>query len=427
MKVLLVTFGCKANQYDTERFRQELEARGAQVVDDIEEADACVVNTCTVTHQADAAARKQIRRLVRQRPGLQVIVAGCSAALRPQDYEEMPEVSAVVGGQDPQAVVGAVVPPTEALARVDEEPIGASLLERNDRGTRAWMKIQDGCDRRCSFCATRLARGTSRSRPPADLVAELRQLARHHREVVLTGIHIGHYGLDLAPRGARRKVEAFGLSSLVALLLEEVDGVRLRLGSVEATEIDDGLLDLLATSGGRLVPHLHVPMQAGSDRVLRSMRRWHSREQYRGRMLEIVDRLPYLGLGADVIVGFPGEEDEDFQQTEALVAELPFTYLHVFPYSTREETAAAALDDCVDPQVKAERSRALRELALAKGAAYRHSRVGQGAEIVIEEADHGITEDYLRVRLVGDPSTRTGELVYAPLEMDADGELVARV
>ena len=426
MKVHLVTFGCKANQYDTERFRQELEARGARVVDDVEGADACVVNTCTVTHQADAAARKKIRRLVRQRPGLRVIVAGCSAALRPQDYETMGEVAAVVGGQDPQAVVGALAEVGEGwLAEVDEEPIGAALLERSERGTRAWMKIQDGCDRRCSFCATRLARGASRSRPPEELAAELARLAEHHREVVLTGIHIGHYGCDLTVRDTRSSRPT--LASLVARLLDEVDGVRLRLGSVEATEIDDRLVELLATSGGRLVPHLHVPMQAGSDRVLRRMRRWHSREQYRSRVLAIVARLPYLGLGADVIVGFPGEGDEDFAQTRALVEELPFTYLHVFPYSAREETAAAALPDDVDPQRKAARSHILREIAYAKGRAYRGSRVGQAAEIVIEGGDHGITEDYLRVRLTGDPARRTGQLVYAPLILAEDGRLTARV
>jgi threonylcarbamoyladenosine tRNA methylthiotransferase MtaB len=167
-------------------------------------------------------------------------------------------------------------------------------------------------------------------------------------------------------------------------------------------------------------------MQAGSDAVLRRMRRWHTREQYRSRMVEICERLGYLGLGADVIVGFPGESDEDFAETRALVEELPFTYLHVFPYSTREETHAASLDGRVHSTVKAERSQVLREIARAKGEAYRRSRVGQAAEIVVEERDYGITEDYLRVQLLGDPERRLGDLAYAALEM-VEGELVARV
>lgn len=422
MKVHLVTFGCKANQYDTERFRAELEAAGAQVVDDPAQAHACVVNTCTVTNRADAVARKAIRRLKRDHPDIEIVVAGCSAALRPADYAAMAQVAGVVRGHDPAELLETIAP-LAPLLEVDEEPIGATLLERNERGTRAWMKIQDGCDRRCSFCATKLARGASRSRAPGELIAEAKRLAQNHPEVVLTGVHIGHYGYDLNEPGHKTHT----LSRLVARLLEEVPGVRLRLGSVEATEIDDLMLDLLEDSGGRLVPHLHVPMQSGADAVLRKMRRWHNREQYRARMLEIASRLPYLGLGADVIVGFPGERPEDHAQTRALIEELPYTYLHVFPYSVRDGTHAASLPDRVPGDVAAERSRELRQIAQDKGQAYRRSRAGQGAAIVVEEQDHGITEDYLRVRLTGDPARRLGDLAYAALELDEDGELSARI
>ena len=420
MKVHFVTHGCKANQYDTEKFRQELEARGAVAVEDPLEADACVVNTCTVTNNADAGARKAIRRLKRDNPDVQIIVAGCSAALRFDDYLGMDEVDGVVKGHDAVAVAGMVAPEAPLLDR-DEEPIGGVLLEKNERGTRGWMKIQDGCNRRCSFCATKLARGKSRSRLEADIVAEAQQLAEYHREIVFTGIHIGHYGHDLD--GGKKQ---HSLSRLIARLLDEVPDVRFRLGSIEATEIDDLMIELLESSGGRLVPHLHVPMQAGSNAVLRNMRRWHTREQYRDRMLEIVDRLPYLGLGADVIVGFPGESDENFAETRALVEELPFTYLHVFPYSERDGTAAAEMQQ-LHGDIKSARSQQLRELAQAKGEAYHRSRVGQGAEIVVEENDYGVTEDYLRVRLTGNPDQRTGDLVYAALEMDDEGELIARV
>lgn len=421
MRVFFLTHGCKANQYDTERFRQELEARGATVVESAADADACVINTCTVTNNADAGARRAIRRAQRDNPDLRIIVAGCSAALHADDYLAMPEVDGVIKGHDAVAVAGAVAPEAPLVDR-HEEPIGGELLQKNVRGTRGWLKIQDGCDRKCSFCATRLARGVSRSRTPDDIVEEAAILAQHHRELVFTGIHIGHYGLDLNERGDKTHT----LSKLVARLVDEVPEVRFRLGSIEATEIDDLMVDLLARGDNRVVPHLHVPMQSGSDGVLRRMRRWHTREQYRSRILEIADALPYLGLGADIIVGFPGETDEEHAETRALVEELPYTYLHVFPYSVRDDTVAASLPNHVPGDIAAERSKELRTIAMEKGEAYRRNRAGQAAEIVVEEHDIGITEDYLRVRLTGAPEQRLGDMLYAPLQF-ARGELTARV
>ncbi len=419
MKVHFVTFGCKANQYDTERFRQELVARGAEVVDSIEQADACVVNTCTVTNQADAEARKAIRRIKRQHPDVEIMVAGCSAALHFSKYSAMEQVSGVLKGHDPEQLVG-LFSPEQLRSDVDEEPIGGVLLQRDNRGTRAFMKIQDGCDRRCSFCATRLARGASRSRRPEALIEEARALAAHHPEIVLTGVHIGHYGYDIKEDGHK----AHTLSKLVARLIEQVPDVRWRLGSVEATEIDDLMVELLEQSDGRLVPHLHVPMQSGSDSVLRGMRRWHSREQYRSRMLEIAGKLPYLGFGADIIVGFPGEEPDHHAETRALVEELPFTYLHVFPYSVRDDTLAATFSDRVPGDVAAARGKELREIAQRKGVAYRASRVGQAAEVVVEAGGFGLTEDYLRVRIDGAEQVSLASKLYAPLKMDAtSGEL----
>ena len=291
------TFGCKANQYDTERIRQELELRGAETAPDADAADVAVINTCTVTNQADANARHLVRRLRRRHPDLRIIVAGCSTAFREADYralQALEEVDGVVPGHDPAAVAREL----PGLAEPDPAAAGTPL-GRNARGTRAWLKIQDGCDRKCSFCATRIARGVSVSRPPEEVVAEAVILARVHPELVITGIHIGHYGRDLEP--------AITLAGLCERLLERVPA-RLRLSSIEATEIDDRLVDLLAESGGRLAPHLHVPLQSGSDRVLRLMRRWHTREAYRSRVLAISERVGTMGLGADIIVGFPGEE-----------------------------------------------------------------------------------------------------------------------
>ncbi|MDT8436589.1 MAG: MiaB/RimO family radical SAM methylthiotransferase [Gemmatimonadota bacterium] len=388
--VWLHTFGCKANQYDTERMRQELEARGALALDDPATARVAVLNTCTVTERADHEAARLVRRLGRRHPDLRIVVAGCSSALRADRYRAMPEVAAVVAGHDPVAVAVAAEPDLD-LARTDEEPIGAPLLRTNRRGTRGWLKIQDGCDRRCSFCATRLARGASRSRAADEVVAEARLLASSHGEIVLTGIHIGHYGRDGA--------ETPTLAKLVARLLDEVPEVRFRLGSIEATEIEDPLVDLLARPGGRLAPHLHVPLQSGSDAVLRRMRRWHTRDAYRRRVREIAVRLGPFGLGADVIAGFPGETAADHAATRDLLEELPFTYLHVFPWSPRSGTIAASLPDRVTPDVATVRAGELREIGVRKGTAYAGARAGGDALVAVETAATGLTGDYLRVRL----------------------------
>jgi threonylcarbamoyladenosine tRNA methylthiotransferase MtaB len=403
VRVYFHTFGCKANQYDTERMRQEVEARGATTVEDRSEADLCVVNTCTVTNQADAEARRFVRRLGRDHPRARVVVAGCSAVLRARQFRAMPEVAAVVEGHDPVAVAAAAAPPVSlelrnSLDRIDTEPIGGTLLRRRAGSARAWLKIQDGCDRKCSFCATRLARGPSRSRAPEHVLDEALELSRAHAELVLTGIHIGHYGRDLGSH--------WTLSRLVDLLLDRVPSVRLRLGSVEATEVDDALVDLLATSEGRLAPHLHMPLQSGSDSVLRAMRRWHTREQYRARTLEIAGRVGVLGLGADVITGFPGETEADHEATLELVEELPFTYLHVFPWSPRAGTTACDLPGFVPQRVAGERSRELRATVHEKALAHRRSRVGTQARVVIEgTSGTALTGDYLRVKVGSTPRT----------------------
>ena len=401
MQVHYKTFGCKANQYDTERMRQLLEAGGPGAASaprartsPLEAADLCVVNTCTVTNQADADARRFIRRVARRNPGARIVVAGCSAVLRAKDYRAMDEVSEVVQGHDPAEVLAAASralahsapAPTPRLVQLDR----ARPLRRRAGATRGWLKVQDGCDRKCSFCATRLARGRSRSRTPDAVVAEARALARNHPELVITGVHIGHYGRDLDPRTT--------LTALVRRLLDEVPGPRFRLGSIEATEIDDGMLRLLAESGGRLAPHLHMPLQSGADPVLRGMRRWHTREHYRRRALDIAAAVSPIGLGADIITGFPGETDADHAQTADLVDELPFTYLHVFPWSPREGTAAAEMPGRLPQRIAWERARELRTLGTEKGAHYARRRGGSRVEVVMEgDGGTALTGDYMRV------------------------------
>ena len=337
----------------------------------------------------------------------------------------MPGVAEVVAGHDPVAVAAALGVAGETgttrftqielrtpLDRMHGEPIGGELLRHRSGATRGWLKVQDGCDRKCSFCATRLARGASRSRPIPEVLAEAKLLGQAHPELVVTGIHIGHYGIDLP--------EPSALSELCAALLEHVPDVRFRLGSIEATEVDDALVDLLAEAPGRLAAHLHMPLQSGADPVLRQMRRWHTREQYRRRTLEIAGRVSPLGLGADVITGFPGETEADHEQTRALVEELPFTYLHVFPFSPRRDTVAASLPDPVPQRVAGERARELRELAHEKGRTHRESRIGTSATVVLEgDGGTGLTEDYLRVT-VPRASTSDSSVLSGTLLGDAD-------
>ncbi|MCY4400321.1 MAG: MiaB/RimO family radical SAM methylthiotransferase [Gemmatimonadetes bacterium] len=420
MRIHYKTFGCKANQYDTERMRQALEARGAVGAASLESADLCVINTCTVTNQADAGARRYIRRTARRNPGAAVVVAGCSAALRAPEYRAMGVE--VVEGHDPAEVVGAAsrgvggarlvqLGSRAPLDRAHLEAVGATVLRRRAGATRGWLKVQDGCDRKCAFCATRLARGASRSRDPGRIVEEAHVLSRSHPELVITGVHIGHYGRDLEPRGT--------LTALVRRLLDEVPGPRFRLGSIEATEIDDGMVDLLATSGGRLAPHLHMPLQSGADPVLRKMRRWHNREDYRRRAHEIAATVHPVGLGADIITGFPGETDADHASTVALVEELPFTYLHVFPYSPRDGTVATELPGPVPQRVSRERGRELRELAERKGARYARERGGAPVEVVMEGANGtALTGDYLRVSVLASHTPDPGVLHHGSLSRD---------
>jgi threonylcarbamoyladenosine tRNA methylthiotransferase MtaB len=384
-RVYLHTFGCKTNRYDSEVVRQALEDAGAVVVEDPRAADAAVVNSCTVTHVGEAKMRGLVRRLVRAQPAIRTVVMGCAAAVDDGRLARLPGVVAVEGGADIAAVLRALGVPSSG-------PTGR--LRRFAQGTRAWLKIQDGCDEHCTFCATVIARGANRSRPPREIVAEARLLAEHAEEVVLTGVHIGTYG-----SGGRG-----GLGELVERLIVEVPRVRFRLSSVEATELDDVLADLMATAPDRLAPHLHAPLQSGSDRVLRRMgRHWYTAAEYGRRVERLAARLPVFALGADVMVGFPGETDADFAATRDMLAALPFTYIHVFPYSARPGTAALRLGAPVPPASVRERGAELRRLVEAKGRAHAAARAGSAADVVLL-ARHGgrfegLTEDYLTISL----------------------------
>ena len=413
MRVFLRTFGCRANHYDTEAVRGMLDAAGHTVVTSANEADVAVFNSCAVTVEAEAELRKVVRRAARERPGLRSVVMGCAAALDEQrpvalQARALPTVERVVPGADLGALADALDVPAELALR-------GTVAQT---GTRALLRVQDGCDEHCTFCATRLARGANRSRAADALVAEAARLAQRHAEIVITGIHIGSYGVDIGST----------LGALMTRLIGEVPSARFRLSSIEATELDDELLDLLADEPNHLVPHIHAPLQSGSDAVLRRMgRHWYTSATYARGVERLAARMEVLGLGADVIAGFPGESDADHEQTVRLIERLPFTYLHVFPYSPRPGTAATRLGAPVSPTVADRRAAELRHLGADKASAYAARRVGGLADAIVVGRGgqrEVVTGDYLTVALGEEAAP--GERFVGVLERDASGATLVR-
>ena len=415
MNVYFHTFGCRANQYDTALVRRAFEEAGAAVVEDPAAADLAVVNSCTVTHESEAKLGRLVRRLARRSGRLETVVMGCAAALDDGRIAGLPSVRAVVGGAEPAQVLRAAGIRHPLSPSQGPHPLSPSLFGRG--GTtgrfRGLLKIQDGCDEHCTFCATTIARGANRSRSIPELVAEARALAEQHAEIVLTGVHIGTYGRDSglgvrdsggAVRGPSPEPRTPSLGQLLEALITAVPSVRFRLSSIEATEVDDTIARLLIEAPRQLAAHLHAPLQSGSDRILKRMgRHWYTAGSYRARLEWLAARLPAFGLGADIIAGFPGETDADHHATLALVDALPFTYLHVFPYSERPGVAAGRLPDPVVASVVRQRASELRDLGEAKARAYRATRLGQRADGVVSGRGNGkvelLTEDYLSVYL----------------------------
>ena len=410
VRVWLQTFGCRANQYDSEAVAAMVVAGGGTLVGSAVDADVAVFNSCAVTSAAESDLRQQVRRAARAHPALRSVVMGCSAARSGERIAALPTVSAVVAGADLDAVAAAV-----GLDRS-----AALAVATQQRGTRGLLRIQDGCDEHCTFCATTLARGASRSRHVEALVDEAQRLAAHHPEIVLTGIHIGTYGADINST----------LGALLERLVRDVAVVRFRLSSVEATEVDARLAALLTARDARVTPFLHAPLQSGSASVLRRMgRHWYTPETYASAIRALVAQAPVFGLGADMIAGFPGETDADHAASCALVESLPFTTLHVFPYSPRPGTAAMRLTGEVAEPVRRARAAELRAIGKRKAAEHVASRIGGSADVVVigHENGHrdGLTEDYLSVDLP-DPAPARGARFRAVLAPGpSNGGLVA--
>jgi threonylcarbamoyladenosine tRNA methylthiotransferase MtaB len=398
--VALMTVGCKLNQYETEGVAELFEQDGFTVVPFGERADVYVVNTCTVTSRSDYRSRQMLRRASRMNPQAVIVATGCYAQRDPDPLVAMPEVDLVVGNASKPDLPHLVLT-ANARGETIVKPLSSDVFFPFDidgfRGyTRAFLKIQDGCDHRCSYCAVPDARGPARNRPYSDVLAQAEKLAANgYREIVLTGVHIGTFSAS----------DGRGLSELLASLAA-IDGLeRIRLGSVEPRELSPKLASSIL-SIDKVCHHLHIPLESGSDRILEKMRRGYSRDEYASAVRRITDAEPLVGLGTDVMVGFPGETEGDFADTVSLIEELPFTYLHVFAFSPRKGTPAADMENRVPAGEKKRRSRHLRELGRAKSLAFRRGLVGRPLEVLVlegsgknESPPTGLAGNYVTVEL----------------------------
>ncbi len=383
--VAFETLGCRLNQADTAQLQTLLEARGFRTVETTAGPDVVVINTCTVTARAELSDRQAIRRARRASPGARIVVTGCWAQTSPGEVAALGGVDLVLGNVDKTRLPDLLVEmgPTGPAPRLEVTDVAAARFEPamprphlNGRA-RAFVKVQDGCRHRCAFCIVPFARGGSRSLDPARVEDQVRALVEGgHPEIVLTGVDLGDYGADLIPRAS--------LAGLLARLVE-VRGLRwLRLSSMLPAYFTEELLALV-TSSPVIAPHFHVPLQSGSDRVLRRMRRPYTAATYRRLIEHLAAAIPRMGLGADVLVGFPGETAEDFAATRALVEALPFSYLHVFPYSARRGTEAARLPARGSSRTVAERARLLRDVGAEHGRRFRDALVGRSEDALVLE------------------------------------------
>src|SRR5467141_2881298 len=439
-------FGCRATQADGAALERQLLDHGCTFASTPAAADIIVVNTCTVTASADAQARDAIRKLHAANPSVRVIVTGCYAQRAPEELAALPGVSWVVGNshkpQIPHLVdslstaasaespsnffpaaalhsdstvpfhsfVGAGLAPPAApqLGKIlignifdGTEFLSAPVLGGEGNHTRPTLKIQDGCNSRCSYCVIPFVRGKSRSLPPEAVIREIQHLSETgYREIVLSGINLGSYGRDLSPR--------LEFEDLLRRILGETLVERLRISSIEPLDVTQDLVDLFASTD-RLAQHFHMPLQSGSDHILAAMHRWYRAEHYARRVELIHECLPHAAIGADVITGFPGETGDDHAATLAFIESLPFTYLHVFAFSTRPGTNAATLSTEVPGAVIRRRARELRALGEAKSATFRQSQVGRTLRVLTlrpcysadSNSTPALSSNYLKVRLRG--------------------------
>jgi threonylcarbamoyladenosine tRNA methylthiotransferase MtaB len=386
MKYCLQTFGCRVNQADSFDLEERLRSRGA-VEAPLDEADLVVVNTCTVTGAADQGARNLIRRIARRNASARIVVTGCYATREPEALASLPGVVRLVPNAGKDALVEGVWPRHEDVGHC------GTPLEPGVMGRTAFpLRVQTGCDESCAFCVIPSTRGASRSRPIAEVLTEVGRLAASgYKELWLVGVHLGSYGRDFAL--------AESLPDLLRALDRVHGDVTFRVSSLEPMDCSPEIVDLV-TRSGRFAPHFHLPLQHGSDRVLVSMRRPYSVASYRDLVGDIRARVPHASIGADVIVGFPGESESDAETGERTVENLPLSYLHVFPYSDRPGTAASAMTPKVAPALAKARGTRMREIGARLSARFAASQVGAiRPGLTLDDGTTVLTDNFLKVKI----------------------------
>lgn len=401
----ILTLGCKVNQYESEAMAELFEKNGyIQVDNDTDVADVYIVNTCTVTNLSDRKSRQYIRRAKRENPDSTVAVVGCYAQVAPKEVEKIEGVDVVIGTSERSKIVDLIEESKEEDKKINivrdikkDRDFQFIKIDENFHKTRSYMKVQDGCNRYCTYCIIPYARGTIRSRRIGDCVREAIRLANAgYKEIILTGIHVGSYGVDLGPVRLIDLIEA----------IAEVDGIeRIRLSSVEPNIISEDFMRR-AIACSKLCDHFHLSLQSGSNKVLKDMNRHYNREEFIEKTKIIKKYMPYAGLTTDIIVGFPGESDEDFEYSMSIVREVEFSKVHVFKYSKRKNTPAADRADQVDGNIKIKRSEELIKLQDQYLKKFREKNMPRTLKVLFEEFDQGYyfgyTDNYIRVKVKSD-------------------------
>ncbi len=404
------TLGCKLNYAETSSVKRLFEQDGYAVVPYDAEADIYVLNTCSVTENADRDCRKSVRQVHRQNPQARVVVMGCYAQLKPKEIAEIQGVDLVLGAAEKFNILeyihtldGVHEHTTVHAGEIQEANIFRPAYSFGDR-TRSFLKVQDGCDYKCTFCTIPQARGKSRSAQVEQIVAQAKEIGiSGKKEIVLTGVNIGDFGNGTSViEGERPKKEAMFIDLIRELdKVEEVD--RFRISSIEPNLCTDEIIDFVSTSS-RFMPHFHMPLQSGNNEMLKRMKRRYQRELYSARVDHIKAQMPHACIGVDVITGFPGETEEHFMDTYQFLMEMDIDYIHVFTYSERENTPAASMDGVVPVGIRRERSKRLRQLSLKKKQAFYSKHLGQAREVLFEKGPDGkfisgFTDNYVRVLL----------------------------
>lgn len=388
-------FGCRSSQADGAAIEAQLLRSGLAPSEDHTSAGLVVLNTCTVTSAADDELRQIVRRVHRENPDARIVVTGCYAQRAPEEIVSLPGVAMVVGNSHKERIAELLNAPYHGEVYVSDifartEFLATPVEDAAGDRARPNLKIQDGCPNRCSFCIIPSVRGGSRSAPVTQVVEQVRSLSAKYPEVVLTGINLGRWGREVGMQ--------MRLADLLRILLAETDVRRLRLSSVEPMDWSEDLLRLMAAES-RIAKHMHIPLQSGSDSVLRRMHRKYRPHHYESRVRLARELMPDAAIGADVMVGFPGENEAEFEETRAFIEALPFTYLHIFPYSERPGTPAATAPGAVPWNVRKERGRVLKAAAQAKNAQFRTSMIGRTLSGVTLGNGEALTSNYIRVEL----------------------------